>query len=164
VRLRLGGLPEAVRNTWFDLNYARGRVDRASYLARFQEQADTKYVPVAADQLLARVRAETSTTDRILVFGLAASVYVNGPRQSASRFFWSRPVVVEFGKGRPGYGSAGLLQDLQRASPALIALQKHWGDPDPDDFFMHNPPLRGWLETGYVLEDDAAEFAIWRRR
>ncbi len=26
---RLGGLPEAVRNTWFDLDYARGRVDRA---------------------------------------------------------------------------------------------------------------------------------------
>jgi hypothetical protein len=164
VPIRLGGLPEAIRNTWFDLNYARGRVDRTSYLARFQEQADTKYVPLAAEQLLARVRAETSAQDRILVFGLAANVYVNAPRQSASRFFWSRPVVVEFGRGRPGYGSAGLLQDLRRTSPAMVVLQKHWGDPGPRDFFMNNRPLRGWLEAGYVLEDDAPEFAIWRRR
>jgi hypothetical protein len=164
VPMRFGGLSEAIRNTWFDLNYARGRVDRTSYLARFLEQAETKYVPLAAERLLARVRAETSAQDRILVFGLAANVYVNAPRQSASRFFWSRPVVVEFGRGRPGYGSAGLLQDLRRTSPALVVLQKHWGDPGPRDFFMNNQPLRGWLEGGYVLEDDAPEFAIWRRR
>jgi hypothetical protein len=163
-RFRLGGLPEAVRNTWFDLHYARGRMTRAVYLARFQQQAEIKYVPLASEQLTTRVRAETSAHERILVFGLAASVYVDGPRQSASRFFWSRPVVVEFGRGRPDYGSAGLLQDLRRTPPALIALQKHWGDPGPRDFFMNNPPLRGWLESGYILEEDAPEFAIWRRR
>ncbi len=164
VGVRLGGLPEAARNVRFDLDYARGRVDRRTYLARFQEQADTKYVPLSASELTSVVRQTTSPSDRILVFGLAASVYVEAPRRSASRFFWSRPVVVEFEAGRSGYGSAGLLTDLQRSNPAIVALQKHWGEPGPEAFFMSVPPLRAWLEAGYVLEQDSSEFAVWRRR
>jgi hypothetical protein len=162
--IRLGGLPEAVRNAQFDLAYARGRMDRASYLRRFQQQAETKYVPLAAEELTERVRRTTAPDDRILVFGLAASVYLNAPRQSASRFFWSRPVVVEFGEGRRGYGSAGLLADLQRSAPALVALQKHWDEPGPEEFFLRTPALRRWLDAGYVMEDDSQEFSVWRRR
>lgn len=164
VAVKLGGLPEVVRNARFDLDYARGRIDRPTYLARFQEQTDAKYVPLSAARLTSLVRETTSPSDRILVFGLSASVYVNAPRQSASRFFWSQPVVVEFGQGLPGYGSAGLLQDLQRTTPALVALQKRWGDPGPNAFFLNHPPLRAWLDAGYVLEDDNADFTVWRRR
>jgi type IV secretory pathway protease TraF len=162
--IRLGGLPEVARNARFDLDYARGRIGRDVYLARFQEQTDAKYVPLSAERLTARVRDTTAPTDRILVFGLAASAYVNAPRQSASRFFWSQPVVAEFGRGLPGYGSAGLLEDLQRTVPALIALQKKWGDPGPQAFFLNTPPLRAWLDASYVLEEDGPDFTIWRRR
>jgi hypothetical protein len=162
--IRLGGLPEAWRNAAFDLDYARGAINRTAYLGRFQQQADTKYVPLSADELTEHVRRTTQPADRIFVFGLAAGVYVNAPRQSASRFFWSRPVVVEFGAGRPGYGSAGLLTDLQHSRPTLIALQKHWDTPAPEAFFLANPPLRGWLDAHYALESDSAEFSVWRRR
>jgi hypothetical protein len=164
VAFRFGGLPEAAGNTAFDLMYARGAIDRTAYLARFQQQSDAKYVPLSSEQLIQAVRATTTRDDRILVFGLAANVYVDSPRQSASRFFWSRPVVVEFGRGIPGYGSSGLLHDLERTQPALVALQKHWGDQPPLEFFMRNEPLRAWLEHGYVLADDSGEFAVWRRR
>jgi hypothetical protein len=162
--IRLAGLPEAVRNTMFDVAYARGSIDRHSYLARFQQQSDAKYVPLSSEELIARVRETTKPNDTILVFGLAANVYVNSPRESASRFFWSRPVVAEFGRGLPGYGSDGLLRDLERTRPALVALQKHWGDEPPLEFFMSNQPLRAWLETGYQIDSDAGEFVVWRRR
>lgn len=162
--IRLGGLPEVFRNARFDLAYARGDIDRETYLARFQQQTEAKYVPLSAEALTARVRGTTSASDRILVFGLSAGVYVNAPRVSASRFFWSQPVVVEFERNRPGYGSAGLLEDLRRSRPALVALQKHWGDPGPERFFLTTPALRAWLDAGYVLEDDSAEFSVWRRR
>jgi hypothetical protein len=161
---KLAGLPEAAHNTQFDLAYARGHIARTAYLERFQQQGDAKYVPLSSEALIDRVRATTAPGDRILVFGLAANVYVNAPRESASRFFWSRPVVVEFERGLPGYGSAGLLRDLQRTRPALVALQKHWGDEPPLAFFMQTDSLRAWLEGGYTLDSDAGEFAIWRRR
>lgn len=162
--IRFGGLPEIVRNAAFDLQYARGRVARRAFLSRFQQQSDAKYVPVSAEDLTAHVRRTTGPGDRIFVFGLAANVYVNAERQSASRFFWSWPVMVEFGRGRPGYGSAGLLEDLQQSSPALVALQKHWGDPGPLRFFMNNAGLRSWLMTGYVLDQEIGDFVVWRRR
>jgi hypothetical protein len=164
VAVRLGGLPEVVRNARFDLAYLTGRVDRATYLARFQQQEEAKYVPLSAEALTELVRRTTAEGDSILIFGFAASVYVEAPRVSASRFFWSRPVAVEFEQGRPGYGSAGLLRDLQRTSPAVVALQKQWEDPTPHDFWMNHPPLRTWLESGYTLEEDTPHFAIWRRR
>jgi len=163
--VRAGGLPEIVRNVQIDLDYARGRSSREAFLGRFQIPQEVKYVPLAAERLAARVRETTQPTDRILVFGFASSVYVHGARASASRFFWSRPVAVEFGAPRPGYGSAGLLADLERTRPALVALQKHWGTgaPEPMDFFLAQPALKTWLERGYTLEDDGPDFAVWRR-
>ena len=163
---RVGGLPEVAQNVAFDLDYARGRIDRSEYLARFQQQQDAKYVPLAAERLAAHVRETTRPDDRILVFGFSADVYVHSGRVSASRFFWSRPVTVEFNAARAGYGSAGLLADLQRSKPVVVALQKHWGGspPEPIDFFMSQPMLRAWLQSGYVLEDDNPAFAVWRRR
>jgi hypothetical protein len=163
---RLAGLPGVIDNTRFDLDYALGRMDRAAYLTRFQLPGDVKFVPRAAETLAARVRETTQPTDRILVFGFAASVYVHSGRAAASRFFWSRPVEVEFGAPRPAYGSAGLLADLERNRPAVVALQRHWGADleDPVEFFLTRADLRQWLEGGYTLEDDGVEFAVWRRR
>jgi hypothetical protein len=92
-RVRLGGLSEAVRNTWFDLSYARGRVDRAAYLARFQAQAETKYVPLASEQLIARVQTETSAADRFSCSGSPPMSTSGGlaraPRGSSGVARWS---------------------------------------------------------------------------
>jgi len=163
--LRLGGLPGVVENMRFDLDYARGRMDRATYLARFQQQSDAKFVPRSADELETYVRRATRESDTILVFGFAGGVYAHTGRASASRFFWSRPVEVEFGVPRPGYGSPGLLADLERNRPAIVALQKHWGKgaEDPISFFMNHADLSSWLRRDYVLDEDTPEFAVWRR-
>jgi hypothetical protein len=173
---RLANLTNLISNLRSDLLYMRGHMDRESHLGRFQQPND-KYVPLAEEQLATLIRETTPASESVYVFGFSSgAVYVKSDRRSSSRFFWSRPIVIEFARDTPGYGSAGLLGDLQRDPPSIVALQKHdWGilaerqegatpEPDSATFFMQTPPLRDWLESAYRLERDTAEFAIWRRR
>ncbi len=174
--LRWGALPQFAENVGFDVDYVRGRIDRATYLARFK--GAQKYDPAAVEDLATYIGRTTAPDDRILVFGFAPGVYLQSGRLSASRFVWSRPVILEFASDHPGYGSAGLLADLQRTRPAIVALQKQDWRPftaSPDDlvigrgainsqdFFLTNEPLRDWLTAGYTLDRDMPLFAVWRR-
>jgi hypothetical protein len=105
------------------------------------------------------------------VFGFSPGVFVKSERRSASRFHWSRPVVIEFAAGTPGYGSEALAADLARERPAVVALQKKdWahGDPavEPNSapFFHSTPRLETWLTSNYVRERETLLFELWRRR
>ncbi len=160
-RPRLGGVPQIAANLSLDLagTSPAGSIAR-TYLTRFGGTGDTgKFSAVAVDDLAARVRQSTRAggSDSGLRIR-AGGVLAKSERVSASRFFWSRPVVLEFARDAPGYGSAGLLEDLQAHPPALVALQKHdWRIGEPDvpnsiEFFMGTGPLRAWLEAGYALE------------
>jgi hypothetical protein len=171
-RPRLGGLPSIASNLSIDMAALTGRMDARAHLARFtREDGGGKFPIVTVSDLADRIRSMTRPDDPILVFGFAGGgVLSRSDRVSASRFFWSRPVVVEFARGVPGYGSDGLLEDLRARPPAVVVLQKHdWrlGEPNVQnsiEFFMGHPALRPWLEAGYRLEDDNADFAIWRRQ
>lgn len=166
--LRLAGLPQLVANIHFDLNRALGRVDDAAYLSRFSQG---KYDAAANDEMIRYVRSATTARDSVLVFGFSGgSIGAWSERRSPTRFFWSRPVMIGFGEGRPGYGPDGLLRDLQRDPPAVVVLQKidwHVGEPNlPNsaEFFLANPALRAWLEAGYVPDRETTMFSVWRRR
>ena len=170
-RPRLFGAPQAVENVMADLSYARGSISREAYLSRFDRGEGGKFSLLPIDRLVARIGELTSPEERAFVFGFAGGgALVKANRQSASRFFWSRAVVLEFESQRPGYGSAGLLADLNRTRPPVVALQKHdWGlaektTPDSIHFFMNNSQLRAWLEAGYSLDYEDAAFAVWRRK
>jgi hypothetical protein len=117
------------------------------------------------------VRQSTPARSPIYVFGFASGgVYVKARRESASRFFWSRPVVLEFEGNRPGYGSKGLREDLERTMPSIIALQKQdWGlaeavTKNSLDFFKTTPVLREFLDAHYVPDYDDNVFEVWRRK
>lgn len=157
--MRLAGLPGLVENVRYDIAYIGGDVDRGTYLRRFR---GAKHDAYENDELARLIRETTGVDDRIYVFGFSGgSVGWKSGRQSASRFFWSHPVLIEFEAGRPGYGSAGLLADLRATGPVLVALQKEeW---QSEAFFMNTPALRNWLEAGYHLERDTAMFSVWRR-
>jgi hypothetical protein len=168
---RLFGLPQAVSNAAFDLKYATGGVERSEYLTRFGRGDAGKFSPLLVEQLAYFAREQVQAHEAIYVFGFASGgVYVKSGRRSASRFFWSRPVVLEFEGHRPGYGSTGLLADLQKNRPAIVALQKQdWGLAEANvmnsrDFFMSRPALRSWLEGAYVPDYEDAAFAVWRRK
>jgi hypothetical protein len=173
--MRWAALPQFAANIAFDVDYLRGRIERSTYLARFK--GAQKYDAAAVEDLASYITTTTATDDRILVFGFAPGVYLQSGRLSASRFLWSRPVILEFASDRPGYGSAGLLADLQRTRPAIVVLQKQdWrpfvGDPDDlaigagainsQEFFLATAPLRDWLTSGYTLDRDTAMFSVWR--
>ena len=157
---RFASMPGLFSNIRFDLQYVRGTIDRDTYLARFQGQ---KHDALENERLVRHVRASTSPDDSIYVFGFSGgSVCWKSERTSASRFFWSRPVIVGLAAGQPGYGVAGLLEDLQRRRPTLVALQKEeWRS---QEFFMSQEPLRTWLETGYELQHETPVFSVWRAK
>jgi hypothetical protein len=161
---RVNQFPKLVEQTLFDARYALGAIPRADYLARYVD--DRKYSALAASRLAEAIGRVTDPSDAIYVFGFTCAAYVDADRVSASRFFWSRPVIVGFLEGRPGYGVAGLLADLERRPPRLVALQRQdWPDTaDSAAFFMRTPALAGWLEGHYQRVAGPEEFDVWVRR
>jgi hypothetical protein len=162
---RVNQFPKLVEQTTFDAKYALGRMDRSEYLARYTD--DRKYSALAAAQLADTVRTSTRPEDRIYVFGFTCAAYVLADRASASRFFWSRPVIVQFRAGSPRYGVEGLLRELEQHPPALVALQrKDWAPDvaDSADYFMGTPALAGWLQSNYVRAAGPDAFDVWVRR
>ena len=170
-RPRAFGLPQAAANAGFDARYLTGSIARDEYLERFGREEGGKFSPRAIERLAEYVRKSTPSRSPIYVFGFASGgVYVKARRESASRFFWSRPVVLEFEGNRPGYGSKGLREDLERAMPSILALQKHdWGlaeavTKDSIDFFKTTPVLREFLEAHYAPDYEDNVYEVWRRK
>ncbi|MEP6917728.1 MAG: hypothetical protein ABJC89_18915 [Acidobacteriota bacterium] len=164
---RVNDFPKLVDNTWRDAAYATGRISATEHLARYGDRATRKYSALAVDELGAFMDTHAAPRDTVLVFGFSAGAYVRAARASASRFFWSRPVIVGFNEGKPGYGVAGLLDDLRRSGPAIVALQQHDWFPDVDDsahFFMTTPALADWLRAGYDMVPGPEGYDVWLRR
>ena len=162
---RVNQFDKLAEQTIFDTRYALGAMSRDAYLARYDD--DRKYSALAGDTLGKYLAAHSQPTDRVFVFGFTCAAYVEAKRASASRFFWSRPVIVGFNDGRPGYGAEGLLSDLNVNRPTVIALQLRDWAPDVDDsaaFFMKTPSLSGWLRAHYVQATGPDGYDIWLRR
>jgi hypothetical protein len=162
---RVNQFDKLVEQTIFDARYALGLLPRDVFLARYDD--DRKYSAVAGAALGEYLRAHSQPTDRVYVFGFTCAAYVEADRVSASRFFWSRPVIVGFNQGRPGYGVEGLLSDLTVNRPAVVALQQRDWAPDVDDsasFFLKTPPLAAFLRAHYVTSPGPEGFDIWLRR
>jgi hypothetical protein len=164
---RVNDFPKLVDNTWRDARYAMGRVERAEHLARYGDRATRKYSALAMEELGAFMRSHSEASQPVYIFGFSSGAYVSADRPSASRFFWSRPVIVGFNESRPGYGVAGLLDDLRTHRPVIVALQQRDWYPDVDDsahFFMATPALAGWLRGSYTTIPGPEGFDVWIRR
>ncbi len=165
---RIASFPKLVDNTAYDLQYMRGELSRREYLARFgNPDSGDKYSALAVAELASLLRERTAPSDRVLVFGFSPWAYVGSGRASASRFFWSRPVIIGFLADRPGYGVSGLLRELAAQPPRLVVLQDRDWDPDgpnSSDFFLADAQLSSWLESRYVPAGRLHNFRIWMRR
>ena len=131
------------------------------------QRPNDKFSALSTRQLADRLRAQTAPQDRVLVLGFTPGALVQARRQSASRFFWSRPLLVGFNEGRAGYGVRGLLDELRRSRPAIVALQQRdWPAEGIDSatWFSRQPSLQAWLTAGYRLDADTGTFFIWRRK
>ncbi len=165
---RVTTIPKAIDYTLHDFRGLTGQLPREAYLERFgRRESGDKFSALAIEELAAYVRVNSAPGDRVLVFGFSPFALTLAGRQSASRFFWSRPVIVSFLEGTPGYGVTGMLDELTRTRPRLVVLQRHDWDPDGPDsfsFFLSDPRLRAWLDAGYAPAGDVGNFAIWKRR
>jgi hypothetical protein len=161
---RVSPFGKAVDQTMFDVRYLRGEISHSDYLARFTSD---RYSAAALRQLADYVRATTRADEEIFVFGFSGGVYVRAGRTSASRFFWSRPILVGFNEGVPGYGATGLRDDLAARRPAIVVLQQHdWPSEGVDSatYFMRDRNLGPWLQSGYELTSRNDIYQVWRRR
>lgn len=164
---RVSDFPKLTGNIAHDARYAAGRLSKEAHLARYGDRDQRKYSALAMAELATFIHSRTSAADRVYIFGFSSGAYVKAERASASRFFWSRPVIVDFNRSTPGYGIAGLRSDLERTEPAIIALQVRDWAPDVQDsaaFFMSTPSLAGYLLTHYTRVDGPAGFESWERR
>jgi Dolichyl-phosphate-mannose-protein mannosyltransferase len=166
--VRIANFDKVIDYTAHDLRFWGGRLSAEQYLARFGERASgEKYSALANRELAGWLRTHVPPGERALVFGFSPGALVQANRQSASRFFWSRPVIVGFNEGKPGYGVQGLLQELDRTCPAVVVLQRaDWDPVDPESasFFMGRPELRSWLEARYEPAGELGNFVLWTRR
>jgi hypothetical protein len=164
---RVNDFSKLATNTWHDAQYLLSRTTRDEHLARYGDRTTRKYSAQAMDELGAFMRDHSAPSDTVYVFGFSSGSYVSAARMSASRFFWSRPVIVGFNEGKPGYGVSGLLDDLRRNKPTIVALQQRDWYPDVDDsahFFMTTPALAVWLRESYQQVHGPDGFDVWSRR
>ncbi len=159
--------PKLARNVWHDTGYVFGRIDRRTHLARYGGLREVdKYSALDNLDLGTYLAAHARPDESVLVFGFSPGAYVYANRTSASRFFWSRPVILDFNRADPRWGVAGLLADLERARPAFVVLQKHDWAPDVRDsapFFLGQPELAAWLHAGYHPVSIIEAFDGWER-
>jgi hypothetical protein len=164
---RVGDFRRGVDYTLYDLGGLTGRLDRDMYLSRYgRADSGDKYSALAVHDLARLIAARTSPTDQVFVFGFSPWAYVGSNRPSASRFFWSLPVILGFEAERPGYGWRGMLDELRANRPALVALQRRDWDPysnNSDVYFRSRPELNEWLTSHYTRGADLHNFEIWIR-
>jgi len=149
-----------------DTRYLLGGSSREAHLDRYGDRDQRKYSALAIAELADFIQQRTTPEAHIYIFGFASGAYVQSERESASRFFWSRPVIVNFNAAEPGYGVEGLRADLERMPPAVVALQVRDWAPDVQnsaEFFMTTPRLADWLRDQYQKVEGPAGFEVWTR-
>ena len=152
----------------WDLSAWTGERSREDYLARFgARESGDKFSAVAVRELAGYLRAHSAPQDTVLLLGFSPGALLQSERKSATRFCWSRPLIVGFGEGWPGYGVQGLLGELRASRPTLVVLQRRDWDPDTIDsydWFFRQPALVAWLDAGYDASGSLGNYAVWRSR
>ena len=117
-------------------------------------------------ELAQAITERVQPNETVLVLGFSPGALLQSERRSATRFFWSRPLIVGFGEGWPGYGVSGLLAELETHKPALVVLQRRDWDPDTIDsftWFSRQPKLVAWLGRDYQPAGELGNFVLFRR-
>ena len=151
----------------WDASAWTGARTRDEYLARFGDRdSGDKYSALAVRELAGLIATRVPANETVLVLGFSPGALLQAERRSATRFFWSRPLIVGFGEGWPGYGVGGLLAELEANKPALVALQRRDWDPDTIDsytWFTRQPRLVGWLGRDYQPAGELGNFVLFRK-
>jgi 4-amino-4-deoxy-L-arabinose transferase-like glycosyltransferase len=161
---RSGSWQRGLSMTAWNVQHLTGRIDRETYLRRFQGRDGRAFSAADNARLAEYVRARTNPDDRLFVFGMSAGTYFLSGRLPASKFLWAYPAVSNM-LDRPEFRVETLADDLGRVRPRYIMLQRYNGDSYSGwravDSFA-SPPMQELLR-GYHHEADVGHFAVYRR-
>lgn len=164
---RVISFPKAIEATAWDVARMRGHVSATAYLERFAGRPGDKYSAPDVRRLGDWIGARTVPGQTVYIFGFSPAAYVYSGRRSASRFFWSMPLVIGYKSGEAGYGPEGLLQQVERSQPSIVAVQRDDAGANERDsytWFMNEPQLVAWLTKRYRRVESWPRYDIWERR
>lgn len=146
--------------------YSSGRMPRADYFRRFGGYANGGDYSFLADvQVAEMLRAETTASDTVYIFGGEPLVLFLAERRAAARFLWNDPFLAGAYRGR--YTITDLINELERTRPKFfIVLRNDANLVDPVDsytHFRHSPDLEAYVATHYLEEGWMEDFLIFRR-
>ena len=102
---RVNEFPKLAGNIVHDARYAARPDDARGASGALRRSRDAEVLGAGdGANSASSSRQRTAPDEPIYIFGFACGAYVKAERASASRFFWSRPVIVGFNAAKPGYG------------------------------------------------------------
>lgn len=144
------------------LNVERDRFTKAVFSKGRQEQIL---------QLSQWIKHETSSEDRILVWGMASQIYVASERGSASRFIFAdfpsgRQPGMASSESRPTPGAMEIyLEDVQIKRPKIFVDTSSAELNDYQHFPLARfPNLEEVIKQNYEGPETVAGFQVWRRK
>jgi hypothetical protein len=149
-------------------DYFGGPARRERFNNQFGAYGAEPYSYLADDEVSRYIRARTTPSDTIYVYGYEPLVYLLSGRESASRFIYVFPVISPWA---PESWRDELYADLRSKRPRYIIIQADQGAPwidglheDTAQYAAHDTRLQAILTERYQREAQMEFFTLYRLR
>lgn len=146
--------------------YFANPASRHTYNEQFGGYGTSPFSYLADDEVGRYLQAHTQPGDTIYIFGYEALVYLISGRESASRFFYSFPVMSPWA---PSSWSRELIGDLTAKRPRYILIESDEGAPwitglheDTAQYAAQFAPLQALLQRRYTRDRQIEDFTLYR--
>jgi hypothetical protein len=161
----------SARRRWHYTQEAKHSVaSHQMYLASLGTK-ESLYYPLCTDSLANYIRAQTSASDRVFIFGEEPGAYWKSARLPATRYIYS----LLFTSGVISQNDLQVMQDtLIHSEPALVIVERFdtlgfRNRPETSESLLRDDstfrPLRDMLQQNYFLRDTlCGKFLVYRRK
>jgi hypothetical protein len=150
------------------VRYFADPASRHAYNNQFGGYGTSPYSYLADDEVGRYLREQTQPGETIYIFGYESLVYLLSGRDSASRFFYTFPVISTWS---PQSWQSEFLHDLDSKRPRYIVIESDEGAPwitglheDTAQYAAHFAPLQQLLSDRYVRDRQIEDFTLYRLR
>lgn len=148
--------------------YFADPASRHAYNNQFGPYGGGPYSYLADDEVGRYLSQHTERGDTIYIFGYESLVYLLSGRESASRFFYTFPVISTWS---PHAWQTEFMNDLYTRRPRYIVIEANEGAPwitglheDTAQYAAHFAPLQQLLAARYTRDRQIEDFTLYRLR